>query len=159
VLDQEECNMATVSVSNEINAPVEEVFKLFTDIENAPQRVSAIKKIEMMSTGPFNLGTRWVETREVIGRIDDAQMEITSFEHNRTYTVTHHKGGVRIDTIFTFDPVPAGTKVSIEFELNSQGLPPGLLSPLEWAISGKVEHALSDDLGDLKQSVEQVTQT
>ena len=56
--------MAKVSVSSEINAPVEDVFKLFTDIENAPWRVSAIKKIELMSTGPFNLGTRWIETRE-----------------------------------------------------------------------------------------------
>jgi uncharacterized protein YndB with AHSA1/START domain len=151
--------MATISVSNEINAPVEDVFKMFTDIETAPQHVDAIMKIEMMSAGPFNLGTRWIETREVLGRTDDAQMEITSFERNRTYTVTHHKGGVRIDTIFAFEPVLAGTKVSIEFELNSQGLPPGLLSPLEWAVGGKVKHALGDDLGDLKRSVEHVTGT
>lgn len=86
-------------------------------------------------------------------------MEITSFEHNRTYTVPHHKGGVRIDTIFAFEPVPPGTKVSIEFELNSQGLLSGALSPLEWAIGGKVQHVLSDDLDDLKRSVEQVTRT
>ncbi len=88
---------------------------------------------------PRQLGTRWVETREVFGRLDDAQMEITSFEHNRTYTVPHHEGGVRIDTVFTLDPVPAGTKVSIEFELNSQGLAPGLLSPLEWAANPAYE--------------------
>ena len=69
--------------------------------------------------------------------------------------IIHHKGGLRIDTVFTFDPVPAGTTVSIEFELHSQGLPPALLSPLEWAVGGKVRHALSD-LDDLKQSVEQV---
>ena len=44
------------------------------------------------------------------------------------------KGGVRIDTLFTFEPFEGGTKVSIEFDLKSQGLPPGLLSPLEWAL-------------------------
>ena len=109
-----------------------------------------------MSTGPFNLGTQWIETREVLGRIDDAKMEITAYERNRSYTDTHHKAGVRIDTVFTFEPIPAGTNVSIEFELNPQGLPPGLLSPLEWAVGGKVRHALSDDLEDLKRSVEQV---
>ncbi len=149
--------MAKVRVSSEINAPVEQVFGLFTDIEHAAEHVSAIKKIDIMSTGPLNLGTRWCETREVLGRLDDAEMEITSFERNHTYTVTHHKGGVRIDTVFTFEPVPAGTEVSVEFELNSQGLPPGLLLPLEWAIGGKVRHVLSDDLDDLKQSIEQVT--
>ena len=117
---------------------------------------AAIKEIKMTSTGPLNLGTRWIETRKVLGRMDDAEMEITSFERNRTYTITHHKGGLRIDTMFTFDPVPAGTNVSIEFELDGQGLPPGLLSPLEWAVGGKIRHALSDDLDHLKRSVEQV---
>lgn len=39
-------------------------------------------------------------------------MEITSFERNRSYTVTHYKRGVlgrgvRIDTIFAFEPVSA----------------------------------------------------
>ena len=133
------------------------MFGLFTDIEHTAERVAGIREIEIRSTGPLNLGTRWIETREVMGRLDDAQMEITSFERNHTYTVTHNKGGVRIDTAFTFEPVPVGTKVSVEFELDGQGLPPGLLSSLEWAIRDKVRHVLRDDLNDLKQSIEQVT--
>ena len=154
--------MARVKVSTEVKAPVERVFELFTDIEHAAEHVSGIKKIEVMSTGPFNLGYRWTETREVMGRLDDAAMEISAFERNRSYTITHHKGkilgeGVRIDTIFTFEPVPAGTRVSIEFELHPEGLPPGMLLPLEWAIGGKVRHVLSDDLDDLKTAVEKVT--
>ena len=86
--------MAKVKVSTEVKAPVERVFALFTDIEHAADHVSGIKKIEVMSMGPFNLGYRWTETREVMGRLDDATMEITSFEPNRTYTVTHYKGGI-----------------------------------------------------------------
>lgn len=149
--------MAKKKVSAEIDAPVEQVFELFTDIERAADRVAGIKKIDVLSTGPFHLGFRWNETREVLGRLDDAEMEITSFEANRGYTVTHHKGGVRIDTVFTFEPVGPRTRVSIEFELNSQGLPPGLLSPLEWAIGGKVRNVLGDDLNDLKQAVEEAS--
>jgi hypothetical protein len=156
--------MATVKVSTEVKAPVEQVFKLFTDIEHAPERVAGIKGTEVMSTGSFNLGYQWTETREVMGRLDDAVMEVTAFERNRTYTVTHHKGsvfgsGVRIDTVFTFEPVPMGTRVSIEFELHPEGLPPGLLLPLEWAIGGKVRHVLSEDLEDLKASIEKITKT
>ena len=63
---------------------------------------------------------------------------------------------MRIDAVFTFEPVPAGTKVSIEFELHPQGLPPAVLLPLEWAIGGKVRHVLSDDLADLKASIEKI---
>ena len=65
--------MAKVKVSTEVKAPVERVFELFTDIEHAAGRVSGIKKIEVMSTGPFSLGYRWTETREVMGRLDDAR--------------------------------------------------------------------------------------
>jgi hypothetical protein len=92
----------------------------------------------------------------VLGRLDDADMEVTAFELNRSYTITHYKAGVRVDAEFTFEPVAGGTKVSIEFGLGHQGLPPGLLSPLEWAIASKVRDVLTRDLTDLKDAIEKV---
>jgi carbon monoxide dehydrogenase subunit G len=146
--------MATVTVSNHVEAQVEQVFKVFTDIEHVPDRVSGIKKVEMLTPGVVHLGSRWRETRELLGRDDSAEMEITAFERNKTYTITHHKAGVRLDTTFYFEPEGTGTKVSVEFELDGGGVPPGLLAPLGWAIEGKVQRVLSHDLADLKQSVE-----
>ena len=146
--------MSTITVSNQVGAPVGKVFQLFTDIEHGPAHVSGIKNIEMLTPGAVHLGTRWRETREVLGRLDSAEMEITAFERNRMYTITHHKAGVRIDTTFWFEAVGTGTKVSVEFELDAGGVPPGLLAPLGWAIGGKVEDVLKHDLTDLKRSAE-----
>jgi uncharacterized protein YndB with AHSA1/START domain len=146
--------MATIKVSNFVAAPVDRVFQLFTDIEHGPAHVSDIKRIEMLTSGPVRRGTRWRETRDVMGVSDSAEMEITSFERNRTYTITHHKAGVQIDTTFWFEPVVGGTNVSTEFELESGGFPPGLLAPLGWAIEGKVTQVLNRDLADLKHAVE-----
>ena len=146
--------MATVTVSNQVAAPVEEVFRMFTDIEHGAAHVAGIKKIEMFTPGVVQLGTRWCETRDVLGVLDSAEMEITAFERNRMYTITHHKAGVRIDTTFYFEPVGSGTNVSVEFDLDGGGLPPGLLRPLGWAIGGKVETVLKHDLDDLKHAVE-----
>jgi hypothetical protein len=95
-----------------------------------------------------------LETRDILGVPDSAEMEITSFERDKTYTITHHKGGVRIDTVFWFEPVGDGTKVSVEYELDSAGLPPGLLAPLNWAIAGKVRDVIGHDLAELKASLE-----
>ena len=148
--------MANVTVSSDMPETVERIFALFTDIEHAAQHVSGIKKTEMLTTGPFSRGSRWLESREILGRVDTAEMEVTAFETNHTYTITHHKGGLRIDTTFSFEPIPGGTKVSIEFALNNQGLPPGLLSPLEWAMAGKVRDVLGHDLADLKKSLDQI---
>jgi hypothetical protein len=146
--------MARVKVSSDIGAPVDVVFARFTDIQHATDRVSGIKSVRMLTPGGFALGARWIESRQVLGREDDAEMEVTSFEKNQGYTITHHKGGVRIDTVFTFVPNPTGTTVSVEFGMDGQGLPPGMLAPLEWAIAGKVRDVLASDLADLKSSVE-----
>jgi len=146
--------MATVTVSNHVDAPVEQVFRVFTDIEHGPEHVGGIKNVEMLTPGVVHLGSRWRETRDVLGRTDSAEMEITAFELNRMYTITHHKAGVKIDTTFWFEPERDGTKVSVEFELDGGGVPPGMLAPLGWAIGGKVERVLSEDLVDLKHSVE-----
>ncbi len=149
--------MARVSVSDQIAAPLERVFEVFTDIERAAEHVSGIRKVEVLTPGHFALGTRWRETREVLGRLDAAEMEITSFERNRTYTITHHKLGARVDTEFWFEPVGDGTKVTIEFDFETPGLPPGMMAPMGWAVVGKVRDVLAHDLADLKQSSEHAT--
>ena len=147
--------MATITVSNEIAAPVHRVFEYFTDIGSGAPHVSGIKKVAMLTPGKLGLGSRWLETREILGVTDSAEMEVTSFERDKTYTITHHKGGVRIDTAFWFEPKGAdATKVTVEFELDSSGLPPGLLTPLNWAIAGKVRDVIGHDLTDLKTSLE-----
>jgi uncharacterized membrane protein len=146
--------MTTVSVATTVAAPVDQVFDVFTDLEHIAGRVSNIQEIEVMTTGRFGLGTRWLETRDLMTQMDSAEMEVTAFERHRTYTITHHKAGARIDTLFTFEPVEGGTTVRIEFGLDSHGLPPGLLAPLGWAIAGKVRDVLGRDLADLKESME-----
>jgi uncharacterized protein YndB with AHSA1/START domain len=146
--------MTTVTVETQVAAPVARVFDVFTDLEHSAERVSNIRAIELLTTGAFGLGTRWSETREVLGQLDSAEMEVTAFERNRTYTITHHKAGARIDTMFKFEPLESGTRVRIEFALEGHGLPPGLSAPLGWAIAGKVRDVISRDLADLKESME-----
>jgi uncharacterized protein YndB with AHSA1/START domain len=146
--------MTTVTVATTVAAPIERVFEAFTDLEHSAERVSNIQKIEMLTAGGFELGTRWRETREVMGQLDSAEMKVTAFERNRTYTITHPKAGTRIDTVFTFEPFENSTKVRIEFALESHGLPPGLLAPLGWAIAGTVRDVIGRDLADLKDSME-----
>lgn len=146
--------MTPMTVTDILAAPVDDVFKAFTDLEHQAGRVSGIRGIEVLTTGGFRLGTRWRETREVLGRVDDAEMEVTQYEQNTGYTITHEKAGVRIDTVFAFAPAGDGTKVSITFSLENQGLPPGLLTPVTWAIAGKVKEALGKDLTDMKKAIE-----
>lgn len=146
--------MTTVTVATEIAAPVEQVFQVFTDLEHSAARISNIRKIELLTVGGLRPGARWLETREVFGREDTAEMEITRYERNRTYTITHHKAGARIDAVFTFTPSDDRTTVRVEFDLQGDGLPPGLLAPVRWAIADKVRDVIGHDLADLKHFIE-----
>jgi len=146
--------MTNLTVDTRVAAPVERVFEVFTDLDHIAERVSNIKDIQVLTPGGFKLGTRWLETRELLGQSDSAEMEVTAFERNRTYAITHHKGGMRIDAVFTFKPFAGSTEVRIEFVLGGPGLPPGLSEPLTWAIAGKVRDVIGRDLADLKESVE-----
>ena len=64
--------MATVKVSDHFTAPIEKVFRYFSDVEHAPAHVSGIKRIDMLTTGPIGLGSRWRETRETLDVTDSA---------------------------------------------------------------------------------------
>ena len=150
--------MTTVTVATEIAAPVERVFEVFTDLEHSAARVANIRKIELLTVGGPRLGTRWLETREVLGREDTAEMEITAYERNRTYTITHHKAGARIDTVFTFTPDGDRTTVRVEFDLQGSGRPPGTLAPVRWAIADKVRDVIGHDLANLKDFIERRSQ-
>jgi len=72
--------MTTLTVATEIAAPIQRVFEVFTDIEHNAARVSNIRNIELLTVGGVRLGARWLETREVLGRADTAEMEITAYE-------------------------------------------------------------------------------
>jgi uncharacterized protein YndB with AHSA1/START domain len=147
--------MTTVTVATVVAAPVERVFDVFTDIEHGAERVSNIARIEMLTVGAVKLGTRWRETRWIPGGLDSAEMEVTAFERNCTYTITHEKAGARIDAVFSFQPVAKGTRVEVEFGFASHGLPPGALAPVAWVIADRVRDVIATDLEDLKASLEQ----
>jgi len=146
--------MVTVTVANKIAAPVDRVFTLFTDLDHCAGLVTGIKKIEILTSGPFGLRTRWLETREVMGRDVTEELEVTSFEKNHAYTITSDTHGARVDTHFTFEPQGPGTLVSIVFNMTPLTFSSMLVSPLGWAMAGKIKKAIEHDVLDFKHLAE-----
>ena len=143
-----------IAVFGRIEAPLTRVFDRFTDIDRAPEYVSGIVSVVRLSDGPFDVGTRWRETRRLLGHLDSAQMEVTAFAPYRGYTISHVKAGLRIAAAFSFEAAGSGTLVSIEFAIDEACMPAAVLTPLNWAIAGKVRYVLHADLADLKAGLE-----
>ncbi len=57
-----------------------------TDLAGAPRVVRGIDAVEVLTPGEFGVGTRWRETRTMLGRSATEEMTVTAMEPQRSYT-------------------------------------------------------------------------
>src|SRR5947207_3024846 len=124
--------MARFSLRKQIDAPLETVFALFADLANAPGRIKAITKLEILTPGPVGAGTRFRETRLMFGRECTEEMQITAFDLGRGYEITSHACGAEFRSSFSFTANCHGTGVDVEVETRALSLFAKLLKPLAW---------------------------
>jgi len=107
--------MPTYVVSTRVAAPAERVFEVFTDVPRAAERIPGIAKVEMLTEGPFRVGTRWRETRIVMKKQATEEMWVTTVDPPRSYTVEAESHGTHYDARFEFKPDGDGTQVTWTF--------------------------------------------
>ena len=83
-----------LTVARVINAPVEKVWDVLTDIPNAARRLSGIDDVQMMTSGPYAVGTRWRETRTFFGRTATEEMWVRFNDPLRSTVIEASNGGV-----------------------------------------------------------------
>jgi hypothetical protein len=146
--------MPTVEASTVVAASPDRVFALYTDLEHAPGRCKAIKKLELLTPGPMRKGTRFRETRVMFGKEASETMEVVEFEPGRSYTVAAASCGSRYLTTFAFRPEGAGTRVDVRFEATPVSFFAKLMSPLSGLMLRACKKAFLQDLYDMKQVAE-----
>lgn len=108
--------MPTLTATIHVAAPLARVFEVFTDLPHAAERIPAITKIEMLTDGPFRVGTRWRETRVIMKKEATEEMWVTGCHPPRSYTVEAESHGTHYDTLFEFAPDGDGTRVTWTFK-------------------------------------------
>ena len=71
--------MASVTVSQSIDAPIEVVFNTIADINQFSQAVPRIVKVKIVSDVKSGVGTRFRETRVMKGREATTELEVTEY--------------------------------------------------------------------------------
>jgi len=143
--------MSSLSVSTHVSAPVERVFAVYTDIGKAAERIPDIVAVELLTEGPFRVGTRWRETRVMFKKQATEEMWVTSVDPPRSYTVEAESHGMRYSTRFSFVPDGAGTEVRWDFASTPQTLGTKLLSPvLDLLMKGTMKKCMLRDLEALR---------
>ena len=114
--------MPSAQRSVRIARPVDEVFAFFADPANETRwRGSSLK--EFTPLGPIAVGTR---IRQVVagpmGRVVDADIEITAFEQDQRYAFRGVAGPLRPVGEYTFHPVDGETVVTFKLDAPLTGL-------------------------------------
>ena len=68
------------SLTQHINAPAEKVWAVISDIPASAATLSSIDSIQMLTEGPYSVGTRWKETRSMLGRAETVEMWVSECE-------------------------------------------------------------------------------
>lgn len=107
--------MARVVVERTIAAPPERVFAVASDIRRWAEIVPAIERVEVLTPGPMRAGTRFRETRRMLGREATEKMTVTAFDPPRGYVLGAESHGCRYRTELRFEPAGAGTRMVFDF--------------------------------------------
>ncbi len=146
--------MKSVTVARHIHAPIERVYELFTDLEHAADRIKGLERVEMLSEGPFGVGTRWRETRTMFGKEATEEMVIASCEPPNMYVADAASHGSEYRSIWRFAPSGDGTDVAMEFQATPVSLMAKLMTPLAGLMMKSVVKLLEADLDDLAKVAE-----
>lgn len=148
--------MPTVTASRTITAPLERVWHVFTDLASSAQHLDAVERVEVLTDGPFAVGTTWRETRKMFGRTETEEMRVTELEDRVGYTVAATSMGTTYASRFDFTEDTSGaTTVRLTFTGETQGSVRRVVSAVMWPLlQGKVARELYRDLDQLADACE-----
>ena len=146
--------MAKITTRMHIEAVPDVVFEVASDLANAAETFQGIEQLEVLGEGPIGVGTRFRETRKVMGKSSTEEMEITAFDPPHGYTVECETCGALYRSQYTFVGDIAGTHVRLETNCKPITLLAKLMSPLSKLMMGTMKKCLDDDLEDLKRVAE-----
>ena len=147
--------MQPITASKRLNAPLDTVWEVMADFENAADRIQAIVKLEVLTDGPVGLGTRFRETRIMFKKEATEEMEITVWDPPNSYTTEADGCGCHYTTVITCEGDGDGTRVTTSMSIVPTSTFGKIMSALTgWMMKGACAKAFAKDLEDLKAFVE-----
>ena len=106
------------SSSIEVDAPVNKVWALIDELEEWPQWMPSIRKIERVSEGPLAVGSQISDTAKVRRLSVNLLMTITEFVPERSVVMQGRALGTNLTRFYFFESVNGKTKVTIGGEVS-----------------------------------------
>jgi carbon monoxide dehydrogenase subunit G len=145
----------SIVVEKQVNAPPEKVFALMSDFPNGAKTVPAITRVEMLTSGPVGVGTKFKETRKMFGKEATETMEVTKFDPPRSFSLGAESCGQIYNSTISVMPDGAGSKLSLSFEAKPVSFVAKIIGPLMFVMfKGTMTKCFEGDLEAVKAKAE-----
>jgi len=105
--------MADFTVSVVIHAAADTVWDVLTDVAGMADIIPAITRIDLLTDGPFRVGSRWKETRLMGSRKAAVTFQVAALDPKRSYTVIAVAAGTEYRCAFTLTPQADATRLDL----------------------------------------------
>ncbi|MGW0121142.1 SRPBCC family protein [Streptomyces sp. NPDC003327] len=148
----------TVVVERRVAASAGRVWEAITDLPDMPRVLTGVQRVEVLTEGVFGVGTRWRETRRMLGREATEEMTVTACEAPERYVTQAESHGMRYVSELALRPSgrPDATVLRMTFSARrADGRAPGAVTRLLARFGARaVAKALAKDLSDIAHDVE-----
>jgi hypothetical protein len=139
-----------------INGSKEAIWAAIANIENAPEIIRGIEKIEVLEK-PANglVGLKWKETRMLFGKEAAVEKWITDAAKNEFYETRAESHGFVFQSTIRISEGRGGLTLASSHDSKPQNIVARLQSiPMGLFFKGVAKKALLQDLNDIKSAVE-----
>lgn len=149
--------MHVIVVQRTIEAPVDRVWEVITDLEGTGRQLPGATKIERVTGDGYDVGTVWRETRKLFGRENTEEMTVAEVEAPTRTVVVASSDGTDYRTEFLLAPEGDATTLTLTFSAVSQGsgfirgLVERVLTPVGVAVTKKM---IAADLAAIAKAAE-----
>ena len=151
--------MSEITLSRVVAAPPERVWEVLTDVAHAAETLSGVTEVQLMTDGPYAVGTRWRETRAMLGKAMTEEMWVSACDPLRSTQVQAESGGAVFATDFTLTPLEDGARTELTVRFSAEmsktsGFKPLVMKLFAGMAARASSRALEKDLADIAAAAE-----
>ncbi len=139
--------MGKITITRNINAPIEKVFQTVAHIENFSRAIPDIVDVEFLSDQKSGKGTRFREKRLMKGREASTELEVKEYEKNRHIRLVADSHGTVWDTLFSVEKSNNNTKLTMTMEARPHSFLAKVMNKL---MSSMIRKAIAKDMDAVK---------
>lgn len=114
--------MHSFELSEHIRKPPKEVFAVIANPAEGAKVMDNIKETKKTTSGPIAVGTRFLETRMVNGKENQAELLVSAYEPPKHVAISTETEGIKVEYHYHLSEENGGTLVRWVCELEASGL-------------------------------------